>query len=65
VVRRENLVAAYTRVVRNGWAAGVEGMTVDALAGHLRVHWSRIREAAEGTLPTATGGGWPISDGSK
>jgi len=45
VVRRENLVAAYTRVVRNGGAAGVDGMGVEALAGHLRAHGSRIREA--------------------
>jgi RNA-directed DNA polymerase len=48
VVRRENLVAAYTRVVRNGGAAGVDGMAVDALAGHIRVHWSRIRKALLG-----------------
>jgi hypothetical protein len=29
VVRRENLVAADARVVRNGGAPGVDGMTVD------------------------------------
>ena len=31
VVRRENLVAAHARVVRNGGAPGVDGMTVDDL----------------------------------
>ena len=29
VLDRENLLAAYARVVRNGGAAGVDGMTVD------------------------------------
>jgi len=31
VVRRENLVAAHARVVRNGGAPGVDGMSVDDL----------------------------------
>jgi RNA-directed DNA polymerase len=44
VVRRENLVAAHTRVVRNGGAPGVDGMTVDDLMPHCRAHWARIRE---------------------
>ena len=29
VVRRENVTAAYQRVVRNGGAPGVDGVTVD------------------------------------
>ena len=29
VLRRENMLAAYERVVRNGGAPGVDGMTVD------------------------------------
>ena len=44
VVRRENLVAAHARVVRNGGAPGVDGMTVDALMPHCKQHWARIRE---------------------
>jgi len=44
VLRRENLIAAYTRVVRNGGAPGVDGLTVDELMSHCRKHWPRIRE---------------------
>jgi len=44
VVRRENLVAAHARVVRNGGAPGVDGMTVDDLMSYCRKHWARIRE---------------------
>ena len=44
VLRRENVLAAYKRVVRNGGAAGVDGMTVDKLMAHCREHWARIRE---------------------
>jgi RNA-directed DNA polymerase len=43
-LRRENLRAAYTRVVRNAGAPGVDGMTVQALADHCRQHWPRIRQ---------------------
>ena len=44
VVRRENIVAAHERVVQNGGAPGVDGMTVDELLSHCREHWARIRE---------------------
>jgi RNA-directed DNA polymerase len=44
VVRRENLLAAHARVVANGGAPGVDGMTVDALMAYCREHWPRIRE---------------------
>jgi RNA-directed DNA polymerase len=44
VVRRENLIAAHARVVRNGGAPGVDGMTVDNLMSHCRMHWVRLRE---------------------
>jgi RNA-directed DNA polymerase len=44
MVRRENLVAAHARVVRNGGAPGVDGMTVDDLMPYCRQHWVRIRE---------------------
>ena len=44
VLRRENLIAAYKRVVKNGGAAGVDGMTVDDLMPYCQKHWARIRE---------------------
>jgi RNA-directed DNA polymerase len=44
VVRRENLVAAHARVVRNGGAPGVDGLTVDDLMPYCRQHWARLRE---------------------
>jgi RNA-directed DNA polymerase len=43
VLRRENVLAAYERVVRNGGAPGVDGMTVDDLMPFCREHWARIR----------------------
>ncbi len=44
VVRRENVTAAYQRVVRNGGAPGVDGVTVDELKGYCQAHWERIRQ---------------------
>jgi RNA-directed DNA polymerase len=44
VVRRENLLAAHARVVHNGGASGVDGMSVDELMPYCRQHWARIRE---------------------
>jgi RNA-directed DNA polymerase len=44
VLRRENLMRAHTRVVQNGGAAGVDGMSVDDLMSYCREHWARIRE---------------------
>lgn len=44
VVRRENMKAAYKRVVQNGGAPGVDGMGVDELMAYCREHWARIRE---------------------
>jgi RNA-directed DNA polymerase len=41
---RENVLAAHKRVVRNGGAAGVDGMTVDELMPYCQEHWARIRE---------------------
>jgi RNA-directed DNA polymerase len=41
---RENVLAAHKRVVRNGGAPGVDGMTVDELMPYCREHWTRIRE---------------------
>lgn len=44
VVERENMKAAYGRVVSNRGTAGVDGMSVEALGAHLMEHWPRIRE---------------------
>ena len=44
VLRRENLTAAYERVVRNGGAGGVDGRSVDDLKEQLQTDWLRIRE---------------------
>ncbi len=44
VVERENMKAAWLRVKGNKGAAGVDGMSVDALLPYLREHWPSIKE---------------------
>ncbi len=44
VVRRPNLQNALKRVRSNNGSPGIDGMTVDALSGHLKGHWKEIRE---------------------
>lgn len=44
VCARQNLMTAHRRVVRNGGAPGIDGMTVEELMPHCREHWARIRE---------------------
>jgi len=44
VLNRENMLAAYRRVVGNKGAPGVDGITVEALAPLLRERWEVIRE---------------------
>ena len=44
VLRRENLKAAYKRVIRNGGAGGVDGRSVDDLEEQIQADWPRIRE---------------------
>ena len=44
VLRRENLMKAHARVVKNGGAPGVDGMNIDELWSHCQKHWARIRE---------------------
>jgi RNA-directed DNA polymerase len=44
VLRRENMNRAYQRVVQNGGAPGVDGITVDQLGAQCREHWVKIRE---------------------
>jgi RNA-directed DNA polymerase len=48
VLRRENMQTAHARVVANGGAPGVDGMTVEALREHCRKHWPRIRQELRG-----------------
>jgi RNA-directed DNA polymerase len=49
-LRRENMAMAHTRVVSNGGAPGVDGMTVEALGPYCREHWPRIQqELLDGT----------------
>jgi group II intron reverse transcriptase/maturase len=44
VCERQNLQAALKRVRKNKGSPGIDGMTVDELADHLRAHWSVLRE---------------------
>jgi len=44
VLSRENMLAAYHRVVGNKGAAGVDGVTVDELGDLCRGRWEAIRE---------------------
>jgi RNA-directed DNA polymerase len=44
VLRRENMRTAFERVVRNGGAPGVDGVTVKDLGDFCRAHWPRIRK---------------------
>jgi len=44
VVSRENMMAAYARVVGNKGAAGIDKMTVVDLKPFLKEHWPRIKE---------------------
>lgn len=45
VVARENLLRAYSRVMSNKGAAGVDAMTVEQLKPYLQAHWAAIKEA--------------------
>jgi RNA-directed DNA polymerase len=44
IVSRGNMMAAYSRVVANKGAPGVDEMPVTALKGYLQEEWPRIRE---------------------
>lgn len=44
IVERGNLLGALKRVKKNRGSPGVDGMTVEALAGYLRERWPGIRE---------------------
>lgn len=44
VVGRDNMMAAYRRVLANKGSAGVDDMPVEALMPHLKEHWAAIKE---------------------
>ena len=44
VVARENMQDAYSRVMSNKGAAGVDKMPVEELKPYLQEHWARIRQ---------------------
>ena len=43
VVARENLLKAYSQVMSNKGAAGVDGMPVEQLKPYLQAHWAQIK----------------------
>ena len=44
IISRGNMMAAYSRVVGNKGAPGVDAMPVTALKGYVQEEWPRIRE---------------------
>src|SRR3954454_9725770 len=71
VVERENLRKALAQVKRNKGAAGIDGMSFEALGSYLKEHWPTIRaQLLEGTykpqpvrrveIPKASGGTRPL-----
>ena len=44
ILSRENMMAAYRRVVRNKGAPGIDEMTVEQLKPFLTAHWAHIKE---------------------
>src|SRR3954447_16920502 len=63
VVERDNLRKGLARVRRKQRAPGVDGMTVDELASHLKDHWPEIRARllarTHPAQPGRRGGGSP------
>jgi RNA-directed DNA polymerase len=71
IVERDNLRKALAQVKRNKGAAGVDGMSIDALSPYLKEHWPTIRaQLLDGTykpqpvrrveIPKASGGKRPL-----
>jgi retron-type reverse transcriptase len=48
ILETENMFTACERIVRNGGAAGVDGMTVDELQPYLMAHYREICESIQG-----------------
>ncbi len=55
VIERSNLWSAYQKVVRNGGAAGVDGLLVGSFKDWLKMHWPSVRVALldGGYIPSA------------
>ena len=45
ILERDNMRRAIKRVIHNGGAPGVDGMTVRQINRYLKRHWSKIKEA--------------------
>lgn len=45
VIERSNVWSAYQKVVRNGGAPGVDGLTVGSFKDWLKMHWPSVRAA--------------------
>src|ERR1700722_20212067 len=71
IVDRDNLRKALAQVRRNKGAPGIDGMSVEALALHLKDHWPALRaQLLEGSykpspmrrvdIPKASGGTRPL-----
>jgi len=45
VIERSNVWSAYQKVVRNGGAPGVDGLTVGSFKDWLKMYWPRVRAA--------------------
>jgi len=45
IFSKSNMQEAYCRVVKNGGASGIDGITVDELKAHCQEHWPSIRES--------------------
>jgi group II intron reverse transcriptase/maturase len=45
MLERENLLKAYRKVVQNGGAPGVDGVTVTELQAYLKHHWEAVKAA--------------------
>jgi len=45
IFSKSNMQEAYRRVVKNGGASGIDGITVDELKAHCQEHWPSIRES--------------------
>src|SRR5690606_19046326 len=45
MLERENLLKAYRKVVQNGGAPGVDGVTVTELQAYLNTHWEAVKAA--------------------
>jgi RNA-directed DNA polymerase len=43
ILAKENITAAFRKVISNGGAAGIDGMAAQELTGHMFVYWDEIK----------------------